>query len=105
MYAIIRESTDSRLPNSKVEFTRSKRRVREALQERARLTHEDPAAAKNWHHTLTRVFEMPFGWRRPTAKQLKEESDKTMRSAYRRYPEDVLSEVVHRDGEQVSEVP
>jgi len=102
-YAIIRQSTDSRRPNSKVEFTGSKRVVSDALEEKMKLTYADPAAAKNWHHDITYIYELPVGWRKPSEKYLLENSVKWSTSSYPRSKIDILAEKIMRDGNRIME--
>jgi hypothetical protein len=103
-YAIIRQSTDSRSPRSKVEFTTSKRVVSAALEEKMKLTHADPAGAKNWHHDITSVYELPMGWRKPSEKYLSEESIRRSSSSYPRSQIDILAEKIMCDGDRIMEV-
>ena len=99
-YAIIRQSTDSRCPMSEVEFTRSKKVISAALVEKPKLTYNDPEAAKNWHHTLTYVYELPDGWRRPSQKFLSERVSKCS-SCYPRTKTDILADKIMDDGVRV----
>jgi hypothetical protein len=100
-YAIIRQSTDSHSLNSKVEFTTSKRVVSDALQEKMKLTHDDPTVAKNWHHDITSVYELPIGWRKPSEKYLSEESIRRSTSSYPRTKIDILANKVMCDGTRI----
>jgi hypothetical protein len=103
-YAIIRQSTDSGNPRSKVEFTTSKRVVIDALGEKMKLTHADPVGAKNWHHDITSVYELPIGWRKPSEKYLSEESIRRSSSSYPRTEIDILAEKIMCDGDRITEV-
>jgi hypothetical protein len=91
-YAIIRQSTDSRSPNSRVEFTTSKHAIANALKEEIKLTYADPVGAKNWHHDITYVYELPIGWRRPSEKYLLEKSIKWSTPSYPRSKIDILAD-------------
>lgn len=99
-YAIIRQSTDSRNPNSRVEFTTSRKAVLAALEEKPKLSYEDPEAAKNWHHDLTYVYELPKGWRKPSQKFLSEKSSQCSTS-YSRTKTDTLAKEIMKDGVRI----
>jgi hypothetical protein len=102
-YAIIRQSTDSRSPNSRVEFTTSKKVILAALEEKSKLSYEDPEAAKNWHHDLTYVYKLPEGWRKPSQKFLSEKSSRRS-STYPRTKIDILAEEIMKDGERIYDI-
>jgi hypothetical protein len=99
-YAIIRQSTDSRSPNSRIEFTTSKRAVSAALGEKPKLSYGDPEAAKNWHHDLTYVYKLPAGWRKPSQKFLSIKSSQCS-SSYPRTETDILAEKIVDDGVRI----
>jgi hypothetical protein len=103
-WAIIRQSTDSRSPRSKVEFTTSKQVVSDALGEKMKLTYADPAGARNWHHDITSVYELPIGWRKPSEKYLSEESIRRSTSSYPRTKIDILANKVMCDGTRIGMV-
>jgi len=102
-FAIIRQSTDSRNPRSKVEFTTSKRVVEDTLKEKMKLTYADPAGARNWHHDITYVYEIPVGWRKPSQKYLSEKSARYSTTSYPRTKIDILAEKIMCDGDEIKE--
>jgi hypothetical protein len=103
-YAIIRQSTDSHSPRSKVEFTASKRVVSAALDEKMKLTYADPAGDRNWHHDITSIYELPIGWRKPSEKYLSEESIRRSSSSYPRSQIDILAGKIMCDGDRITEI-
>jgi hypothetical protein len=101
-YAIIRQSTDSRSPNSRIEFTISKKAILAALEEKAKLSYADPAGARNWHHDIASVYELPIGWRKPSQKYLSEKSI-CSGTTYYRSETDILAEKIMCDGDRIRE--
>lgn len=100
-YAIIRQSTDLRRLQTEIEFTTSRRRVQEALSEEPRYVEADPKRAKNWHHIIVEVYELPEGWRKPSRKWLTEEARARSTRDYPRAAEDVLASVIRQVGCEV----
>lgn len=101
MYAILTYSTDQTSPNYKIEFTTSKKKVREALNCEMKTTYEDPELAQNWHHDFKSVYEMPTGWRRPTKKYIRDEVNRRSGSIYSPNENGVIAGVIFKDGAEV----
>ena len=100
-YAIIRQSTDLKSPNTRIRFVSSKKLVREALNEEKKLSFSNPEAAKNWHHDLSYIYEIPFNWRKPREKYLTEKSEKTRGGCYPRNREDILAHEISKVGREI----
>ncbi len=104
MYAILTYSTDMRSPNYKIEFTTSKKKVKEALNCEMKPTYENPELAKNWHNDLKSVYEMPTGWRKPTKSFIDKEVTRKRGSIYSPNANGVMASCIRRDGVEIKEV-
>lgn len=104
MYAILTYSTDQTRPNYKIEFTTSKKKVREALNYKMQTTYEDPESARNWHNDLKSVYEMPSGWRKPTKKYIKDETSRRSGSIYSPNENGVIAGAIFKDGVKVTNI-
>lgn len=104
MYAILTYSTDMRYPNYKIEFTTSKKKVKEALNYRIKTTYEDPELAQNWHNDLKSVYEMPVGWRKPIQRYIKEEVRRMSGSIYSPNENGVIAREIFRSGVEVKSI-
>lgn len=102
-YAIITYSTDMRAPRNRIVYTTSLPTVEKALARVPVLSHGDNAdAARNHHHDLTAAYELPKGWRAPSAKVIDSELFRRRGSIYSpRCREDIIVECVRRDGCEV----
>lgn len=97
-FAIIKQSTDMRAPQTEIVFTRSRKKAASAALTVDRMTHADPEAERNWHHTLTRVFSLPPGWRKPTEMMLWERARARSSYTYPRNAKDELASEICRVG-------
>lgn len=98
MYAILTYSTDMTSPNYKIEFTKSKKKVREALNYKMKTTYDDPAEARNWHNDIKTVYEMPVGWRKPTKKFIRDQVNKQYGSIYSPNENGIMANAIRKDG-------
>ena len=101
MFAIIKNSTDMRSPNYKIEFTTSKKKARDALSAKMKYTYDDPKAAKNWHNDMTTVYKMPLGWRRPTKSFIKKEVERKRGSIYSPNENGVMANEIFKAGYKI----
>lgn len=104
MYAILKYSTDQTRPNYKVEFTSSKKRVKDALNTEMKTTYEDPDFAQNWHHDLVSVYELPSGWRKPSAKFIRDEVSRLLGSMYSPNESGVMVSMIYKEGIAIKEI-
>lgn len=100
-YAVIEQSTDLRYPQTKIWFTRSLRGIAKLLERSGRFSYSDPEAARNWHRTFVKAYELPVGWRKPTEKQLREKAVKESTSTYPRNSMDILAWIIREVGVEV----
>lgn len=87
-YYGIEESTDSKCPRTKVTRLPSRKAAEAFSETKTHLTYADPAAARNYHHTLYCAFEMPAGWRPPSKKETQAAIEEHYRFGSRSYPLD-----------------
>ena len=104
MYVILTYSTDQVRPNYKIEFTTSKKKVRDALSYKMKTTYEDPELAQNWHNDLKSVYEMPSGWRKPTKKYISDEVSRKSGSIYSPNENGVVVGVILKDGVKITNI-
>ena len=107
-YYGISQSTDMRCPHTKIFYlgygNRGKTRASEWIKSKvAHFTYDDPGAARNYHHTLYDVYEMPSGWRAPSEKKMIAEALRRSSTSYPRYKEDVFFDLIRKDGTRVIE--
>ena len=81
-YALITYSTDMQCPNYQIEFTTSRAKALKHYNRDAILTHKDPNVVRNYHHTLTSVFVLEDGFRKPTQQFISDESFRLRGSIY-----------------------
>ncbi|MBC8588065.1 hypothetical protein [Paratissierella segnis] len=104
MYAILTYSTDQTRPNYQIEFTTSKKKVREALNCEMKPTYGNPELAKNWHNDIKSVYEMPPSWRKPTKSFINKEVERQKGSIYSPNANGVMASCIRRDGVEVKEI-
>lgn len=104
MYAILTYSTDQTRPNYKIEFTTSKKKVKEALNYKIKTTYEDPELAQNWHNDLKSIYEMPTGWRKPSQKYIKDEVRRMSGSIYSPNENGIIAREIFRAGIEIKNI-
>lgn len=81
-YLGVEMSTDMRNPRVQLTWLRGEGNVSQFLDFKPKLTHDDPAAARNWHHNVRHVVVLPAGWRVPK-REVQAYMDRHRGSAYR----------------------
>lgn len=99
-FAIITKTHNTHTPKARVEITRSKRRVREALEKRAAGVMSETSLPSK---TIT-VYELPTGWRRPSSSWLKTRAFQTSTKQYPKTEDDVLAFTIEYIGMLVEHV-
>lgn len=99
-FAIITKTHNTHTPKARVEITRSKRRVREALEKRA----ADAVSETSLPSKTITVYELPPSWRRPSDGWLKTRAFQTSTKQYPKTEDDVLAFTIEYVGTAVEYV-
>ena len=98
-YAIIRYSTDSCMPNYRVEFTTKSGAL--SIDRSARLSYKDAEQVRNYHHDLVKVVRLRKGYKKPTQKWIESEVKRQAGWKYSPKASQVLASHVMNHGIEV----
>jgi hypothetical protein len=96
----IEQSTDMRAPQTRIIRFRSKAAALKWRDERGgELTHDDPEAARNWHHTFRSVYVTTEGL--PSRKAMEAMAFRESTSMYPKTMQDIMARMIFMRGAEV----
>jgi len=101
LYAVVKQSTDMRHPETQVFFVRSLKRAKELRVGSGEFVYDDPDSANNYHRIFTQVYELPNNWRKPSQRELEREARENSTPTYPRNATDVLARRIKEVGLEI----